>query len=447
MDLTKKSWFCVSILLSVTVSQALESARNGNMYQAPGMCLKEKGEANEMIVDCRRLNLSEVPAVATAAAVKWLDLSYNNITILNHEGFKSYKDLTTLLLKNSNIQHIDRDAFHLLKNLESIDVSENVLAFFWNDTFINNTKLKNVSLSGNPLIMPPSNVSILISSSLLRLDLRQCLLRELSPNALSKLPRLEYLDLSENQLEVLSPETWRPLVNLKYIDLRNNRLDCDDGFKSLMCWVHIIKPVDNFACFSEGAMKKGYKDSDQDTICSDPSSVIVAFSTTESTSPARVGVSPKMSQLPTTRGISSDNEQGYRTTVSEGHKPETHTTLDGIQASTVAELPSEPQGSENSESTTEKWVLPLTGFVVVCIVVACIVVACYLKYVVRTRPESLPQACSPIVECCRMCRRPASQNVEMTPNSNQNSRGRENNTSGENQTVEESVPLNRATSN
>jgi hypothetical protein len=353
MDLTKKSWFCVSILLSVTVLQALESARNGNMHQAPVLCLKEKGEANEMKVDFRRLNLSEVPAVATAAAVKCLDLSNYNITKLKHESFKSYKDLTTLLLKNSNIQQIDRDAFHLLKNLEFIDISENVLAFFQNDMFINNTKLKNVSLSGNPLIMLRSNVSILISSSLLCLELRQCQLRELSPIALSKLPRLEYLDLTENVLQVLSPETLWPLVKLKYIDLRKNRWDCGDDFKSLKYFVQNKKLGHPFACIVEGAPKNGYNDSDQDTICSNSSSVNVSSSTIESTSPARVGVSPEMSQEQTTGGISSDNEQGYRTTVSEGHNPETHTTLDGIQASTVAKLPSEPQGSEDSESTTE----------------------------------------------------------------------------------------------
>jgi hypothetical protein len=121
MDLTKKSWFCVSILLSVTVLQALESDRNGNMYHAPVMCLMEKGETDEIKVYCRHLSLSEVPTVATAA------VSYNNITKLKHESFKSYKDLITLLLKISNIQQIDRDAFHSLKNLESIDISENIM--------------------------------------------------------------------------------------------------------------------------------------------------------------------------------------------------------------------------------------------------------------------------------------------------------------------------------
>jgi hypothetical protein len=372
------------------------------MHQAPVMCLKEKGEANETKVDCRRLNLSEVPAVATAAAVKRLDLSDNNIKILNHEGFKSYKDLTTLLLKNSNIQKIDRDAFHLLKNLEFIDISENVLAFFRNDMFINNTKLKNVSLSENPLIMLETNDSILISSSLLCLNMRQCLLRELHPIALSKLPRLEYLDLSENQLEVLSPETLWPLVNLKRIDLGKNQWCCGDDFKSLKYFVRNKKLGHPFACIPEGANKKVYYDRDHDRICSDSSIVSVLFSTTESTSRAPVGVSPKMRQQPTTRGISSDNEQGYRTTVSEGHNPETHTTLDDIQASTVAKLPSEPQGSEDSESTTELSGENTDGTShitrgVSAVIGVFVFVACVVIYFVITKCRSRLQACFPSI--------------------------------------------------
>jgi hypothetical protein len=191
---------------------------------------------------------------------------------------KPYINLNTLLLNDSNLEQIDPDAFHSLKHLEFTDVSYNELAYVHKDLFTQNPKLKRLSLSNNPLIMLTRNAPILISSSLLHLDLNSCLLSELSPSSLSQLPNLQSLDISNNHLHALSPDILRPLLNLNDINLSKNPWQSDAEFERLVCWTYNINIRQRYMKCSAGYDNKiTYNYQDQDVLCGAPSTASASY--------------------------------------------------------------------------------------------------------------------------------------------------------------------------
>jgi hypothetical protein len=237
------------------------------------------------------VGLRQVPASAAAAFVYTLDISYNNIEVLHSECFKPYISLTTLLLDHSNLKKIDPDAFHSLKHLEFTDLSYNEFACVPNDLFTQNPNLKNLSLSNNPLIMLPENAPILISSSLLHLDLSTCILLELSPSSLSQLPNLQSLDISNNQLHALSPDILRPLLKLNDINLSKNPWQCNVEFERLVCWTYNINIRRYMKCSAGNDNKIIYNYHDQDLLCGGPSTVSASYTPSTIIQAAPVDVS------------------------------------------------------------------------------------------------------------------------------------------------------------
>jgi len=172
-------------------------------------------------------------------------------------------------MKNGKIEKIVVDAFHSLTELQFIDLSYNELHYVRHDLFIQNQKLKFLSLSNNQLTMLPNDGPILTSSSLLHLYMENCMISELSSTSLSQLPNLQSLDLSRNELKVLSEDTLRPLVHLININLNGNQWTCNDDFEKLVCLAyHISKSQPhNMKCFMKNGERKDYNMQVQYELC------------------------------------------------------------------------------------------------------------------------------------------------------------------------------------
>jgi hypothetical protein len=174
-----------------------------------------------------------------ATTLHTLDLSYNKISILRNTSFSKYSRLSILALSNNEIEYIEVNTFAGLHMMREIDLQYNNLKKFNPEIFSNNKVLENVSLRGNPIAYLPSDAPILISASVIILDLSHCSLTSVSPITFSQLPSLYSLDLSNNLLQTISVTAFEKLPKLRILKLNTNRWNCDCSILELMEWLSL----------------------------------------------------------------------------------------------------------------------------------------------------------------------------------------------------------------
>ena len=135
--------------------------------------------------------------------LKYLDLSYNNITKLERGAFVGLENLTVLLLKDTELEHIANFSFSMLENLSELHLSNNNLSeqpfeHLWQ------------GLTGLTVIF-----------------LDNCHINT-SQLYLSEMPRTELLNLTGNSLTSLTSTTFHGLSSLNTIDLSHNSIESWD---------------------------------------------------------------------------------------------------------------------------------------------------------------------------------------------------------------------------
>lgn len=146
---------------------------------------------------------SYIPAIGDSSfwpgvSLKWLDLSYNNLTLLREKDFNGLKNLTSLNLSNNNLAASPSATFRLLTNLRTLSLARNKLTSLVPRLFYELNFLENLDLSGNPI-------------------------RDINPDHTKDLWPLKVLNLSYCQLTTLHPQVYQRLSNLRVLDLRHNR--------------------------------------------------------------------------------------------------------------------------------------------------------------------------------------------------------------------------------
>uniref|UniRef100_A0A663EXS0 Leucine rich repeat containing 32 n=1 Tax=Aquila chrysaetos chrysaetos TaxID=223781 RepID=A0A663EXS0_AQUCH len=206
------------------------------------------GRTNPMKVSCKGVGLRKFPK-ELGQGVKYLELSNNFIqnlsgTYMPGFGQLEYLDVcfnqleavsdTTLaqlprlrfLLLGSN--HLDRNylangrAFHLLRNIEVLDLSANNLESHMAGWYISNlTRLRTLDLSGNK--MTSLLMDIFWSTPRLReLDLSNNYIMEIEKGAFEALEELEVVNLALNSLHCISGFS---LTQLRVLNLSHNALE------------------------------------------------------------------------------------------------------------------------------------------------------------------------------------------------------------------------------
>ena len=135
-----------------------------------------------------------------------LRLSFNDFKNVTRKTFDNIKDLAVqnLDLGSNGILGISHDAFHDLRHLQELDLSNNYLI---------NARQLSMSLSNN-------------SWKLNALKLNNCGLRNISNDFFEGLEKsnLEMLALQHNEMTVLNELSIHPLRNLKTLDCSNNQI-------------------------------------------------------------------------------------------------------------------------------------------------------------------------------------------------------------------------------
>ncbi|XP_055866165.1 insulin-like growth factor-binding protein complex acid labile subunit [Biomphalaria glabrata] len=195
--------------------------------------------SSEYYVYCQSSDIGDdqlagvIRAVPSTAVL--LDLSFNRITRLDREAFRTLPQLEILNLASNHIKELVEGVFTGLGKLEELNLRGNKVSTLSNTSFYGLTSLKELHLCGNDITtLPPSVFQNL--SSLEKLHLQRNAIIELLPWSFIGLGRLQRLNLSRNLLKSISRNTFSGLISLKRLSLSGNsisEISSVDAFKSL----------------------------------------------------------------------------------------------------------------------------------------------------------------------------------------------------------------------
>lgn len=155
--------------------------------------------------------------------LQYLDLSRNNISVLDSVVFCELGALLTLNLSGNSLESLDSQCFAGLDKLEELDVSRNSVSVLERAVFSNLGQLLRLNLSRNSLESIDSKCFTSLEK-LQQLDLSMNSICVLEGVIFSDLGQLLRLNISGNRLETLSSDSFRGLTRLQRLDASHNRI-------------------------------------------------------------------------------------------------------------------------------------------------------------------------------------------------------------------------------
>lgn len=116
----------------------------------PPKLLKGKNKLKSAEIDGRFI---EFPA-NLPDFIEDLSISFHKITAINKSNFQNFKNLKSLTMYYSDLEHIDENTFEDLEHLKFLNINNNKLKEFSSKYLKNNRQLKFVVLVNNPFTSP-----------------------------------------------------------------------------------------------------------------------------------------------------------------------------------------------------------------------------------------------------------------------------------------------------
>lgn len=163
-----------------------------------------------------------------------LDLSSNLIRTLGTDNFALQTSLLTLNVSSNSIRTIAKNALNGLKSLRDLNLSDNNITEMDEQAFKYTSELELLDLSGNSITSLPKDLMKNLHKIRTLLLKRNSLL-EVPADNLALAPSLEYVDLSENLIQELTRDSLPSLPSLVTLNLADNviRSIADDVFDRL----------------------------------------------------------------------------------------------------------------------------------------------------------------------------------------------------------------------
>ena len=170
-----------------------------------------------------RLNSSVWHAVKHLRNLHFLDLSNNNITIIDINAITNLQILTSLYLNDNHIQVIPNGTFESLNLLSYLGLSGNRIRLREGEAFKGLSELKTLLLSGNNIRTIHKGIFSGLSQ-LGTLDLSRNNISRVDTGTFKGLSHMHTLNLSVNKISIVEMDTFKGLCNLSELYLAENRL-------------------------------------------------------------------------------------------------------------------------------------------------------------------------------------------------------------------------------
>ncbi|KAF9798331.1 hypothetical protein SFRURICE_010748 [Spodoptera frugiperda] len=210
--------------------------------------------------------------LAPLEKLEYLNMGYSNLSYIGPDTFAKMTSMKRLVLSGNDLLSLEAGLFGNLTQLTTIELEFcglkrplNGLAFFKNLTYMD---LREIRLSGNPLVIPASGpIFPKQLSQVSILDLSNCNISALNADAfkntenitelnlggnrirsttgslsfLERLHHLEKLNLGSNNLTTIDPEVFSNNPKLHSLNLLDNPFVCDCKIAEMWDWANMIK--------------------------------------------------------------------------------------------------------------------------------------------------------------------------------------------------------------
>ncbi|XP_011555755.2 toll-like receptor 6 [Plutella xylostella] len=227
----------------------------------------------------QELDISHNPLVNVFARLlapldklEYLNMGYSNLSFIGPDSFSKMTSMKRLVLSGNDLLSLEAGLFGNLTQLTTLELEFcglkrplNANAFFKNLTYMD---LREIRLGGNPLVIPESGPLFPKQlSQVTNLDLSNCNITKLNPDAfknteniteislagnklkseegslafLESLKQLEKINLSSNNLTTIDPQVFVHNPKLHSLNLVGNPFICDCKIAEMWDWANMVK--------------------------------------------------------------------------------------------------------------------------------------------------------------------------------------------------------------
>jgi len=193
------------------------------------------GRLRTLDLHCNRLRRLRAGALRALSGVVELNLSENQISVLDADAFSGLAELRTLYLDANQLTSVAPAMFRGLTALTTLDLSRNRLSVVASGTFRDLAALRSLHLQRNEL----ENVTAAAwtgLNQLIVLNLTSNRLRAVFQSTFAGLCGLRQLDLSDNALTLAGAEAFVCLPALQQLGLTGNPLPDATGRRQQRHW-------------------------------------------------------------------------------------------------------------------------------------------------------------------------------------------------------------------
>lgn len=173
-------------------------------------------------VVCNEVALTEFPSESLQYNTTMVTIQYTNISSITEDHLSVTPLLRELHLYNNHLRSLSPHLLRGVPHLHTLDLTENKLSELPADVFshapLSSLVLKNNQIEKVEAKWFPNN------SNLTWLDVAGNLLTSIPASFLLKLPQLENLDVSNNRVDRIRSNVLRPLTKLERLNLQDNKL-------------------------------------------------------------------------------------------------------------------------------------------------------------------------------------------------------------------------------
>lgn len=201
-------------------------------------------DTTEWSVECdKKTSWSVMPKLPKNTV--YLDIYKANIPALKPAAYdRGRKTLRTIRLNYNNVTTVDRDYFHGLDKLMKLELTDNKLRFFSNNTFEGNPNLMELKLSYNSFsVIPSKNICFLKKLQILQMASNKLTSGKFD-KCFTELLHLYYIDISNNSIGAIQESDFESLRKSPVKELYMGNLGLEKLSSNIFKWLPRLRRLD-----------------------------------------------------------------------------------------------------------------------------------------------------------------------------------------------------------